>query len=80
MDQTDNDFSTQRITPQLVAQIIEALRNKAYGSVEIYIQNHRVVQITERTITKVGRTTNGQKSFIRLKTSQISSQKDKITV
>ena len=53
MHQTDKDFSTQNITPQLIGQIIEHIKNKAYGSVEIYIQNHTVTQITERTITKV---------------------------
>ena len=53
MSQTDNDFSTQNITPTLISQVVDALRNKAYGSVEIYIENHKVVQITERTITKV---------------------------
>jgi len=53
MSQTDNDFSTQNITPTLISQVVDALRNKAYGSVEIYIENHMVVQITERTITKV---------------------------
>lgn len=53
MNQTDNDFSTQKITPTLISQVVDALRNKAYGSVEIYIENHKVVQITERTITKV---------------------------
>lgn len=55
----DQDFSTEKITPQLISQIIDALKNKAYGSVEIYIQNYTVVQITERTITKVSRL-NGQ--------------------
>lgn len=56
MNQGDGDFSTQKITPQLVSQIIDALRNKAYGSVEIYVENFSVTQITERTITKVHRT------------------------
>lgn len=53
MNQTDQDFSTQKITPQLIGQIVDALKNKAFGSVEIYIQNYQVTQITERTITKV---------------------------
>ena len=53
MSQTDQQFSTQKITPQLISQVIDALKNKAYGSVEIYIQNYTVTQITERTITKV---------------------------
>lgn len=61
MNQTEKPYSTQNITPQLIAQIIEAIRNKAYGSIEIYIQDHNVVQITERTITKIGES-NSQKS------------------
>ena len=55
MDHQDSDFSTQKITPQLISQIVDALKNKAFGSVEIYIQNHTVTQITERTITKVAK-------------------------
>jgi hypothetical protein len=55
MNQTDQDFSTQNITPQLIGQIVDALKNKAFGSVEIYIQNYKVTQITERTITKVAK-------------------------
>lgn len=60
MNQLDEDFSTQKITPQLLAQIVDALKNKAFGSVEIYIQNYKVTQITERTITKVAKP-NGKK-------------------
>ena len=55
MIQPDEDFSTQKITPQLLAQIVDALKNKDYGSIEIYIQNYTVTQITERTITKVAK-------------------------
>lgn len=61
MNQTDQDYSTQKITPQLISQIVDALKNKAYGSVEIYIQNYRVTQITERTITKVASVKNSRK-------------------
>lgn len=53
MNQADNVYSTQRITPQLISQIIDALKNKHYGSIEIYVENYQVVQITERTITKM---------------------------
>lgn len=61
MNQADNsNYSTQKISPQLVAQIIDALKNKAWGSIEIYIENHTVTQITERTITKVAKA-NGPK-------------------
>ena len=63
MSQTDKDFSTQNITPQLIAQVVDALRNKQYGSVEIYIQNFNVVQITERTITKVIKTSVSKRNL-----------------
>lgn len=46
-------FSTVKITPQMVEHIINVLKGKAYGSVEIYIENYHVVQITERKITKI---------------------------
>lgn len=55
------EFSTQQITPQLISQIISSLKNKAYGSIEIYVENYNVVQITERTITKVNRQVSVQK-------------------
>ena len=47
------DFSTQKISPELITQIVEAIKNKAFGSVEIYIENFNVTQITVRTITKM---------------------------
>ena len=80
MDQPDHDYSTQKIKPQLISQIVDALHNKAFGSVEIYIQNYRVTQITERTITKVSRSGNGQKKFLSTKTNQVSPQKSKLTI
>ena len=63
MSQTDSEFSTQDITPQLISQIIGAIKNKAYGSVEIYIQNYTVTQITERTITKVASSKSTSRSY-----------------
>lgn len=47
------DFSTQRITKDLLEEIKSALKNiKGWGSVEIIVQDGRVVQITERSIKK----------------------------
>jgi len=74
MYQTDHDYSTQKIKPQLVSQIVDALKNKAYGSVEIYIQNYTVTQITERTITKVNRGPNRVKKL--LAQDQVPDQED----
>lgn len=58
----DNEYSTQQISPNLVSKIVDVVRNKAYGSIEIYIENYNVVQITERTITKLARV-NKKKKF-----------------
>lgn len=76
MNQTDDEFSTQNITPALISQIIEAVKNKAYGSVEIYIQNHTVTQITERTITKVAKG-SGQRQKPKDPSPYSSSESDK---
>ena len=61
MAQADDNFSTVNISSQLIESIISAVKDKAYGSVEIYIQNFTVTQITEKTITKVTKPANGHK-------------------
>jgi hypothetical protein len=63
MNQADGDFSTLKITPQLISQIIDALKNKAFGSIEIYVENYNVIQITERTITKLAKKVQPQGRF-----------------
>jgi hypothetical protein len=48
-----NDYSTKVISTALLEEIAEALQNiRGWGSVEIYVQDHKVVQITERNIKK----------------------------
>jgi len=47
------DHSTKKITRELLDEIKEALKNvRGYGSVEIYIQDYKVTQITQRNIKK----------------------------
>lgn len=46
-------YSTQNISESLVGEIIEHLLDLDYGSVEIYVTNHQVVQITRRRIKKL---------------------------
>jgi hypothetical protein len=47
------DYSTKRVSDDLLAEIKSAVKNiRRFGSVEIYIQDYRVTQITERTIRK----------------------------
>jgi len=47
-----DEFSTKPVSEGLLAEIKKSLENKDYGSVEIYIESARVVQITERIIRK----------------------------
>lgn len=47
------DYSTKRINDDLIKEIVEALKNiRGWGSVEIIVQDYRVVQMTERNIKK----------------------------
>ena len=47
------DHSTKKITGTLVDEIKQSLRDiRGWGSVEIFVQDHRVVQITSRNIRK----------------------------
>jgi len=47
------DYSTKEINQELLAEIAEALKNiRGWGSVEIFVQDYKVVQITERNIKK----------------------------
>lgn len=47
------DYSTKRISDALISEIKSALKSvKRYGSVEIYIQEGIVTQITVRNIKK----------------------------
>lgn len=82
MSQSDSDFSTQKITPELITRIVESIKNKAYGSVEIYIENYSVTQITNRTITKIKpapknntRSTNFENQGTRVNRFQLKIQK-----
>jgi len=47
------DYSTRKITRDLVEEVKQALKNvRGWGSVEIYVQDYKVTQITERNIKK----------------------------
>ncbi len=47
------DYSTKKITQTLIEEIKQALKNvRGWGSVEIYVQDYKVTQITERNIKK----------------------------
>ena len=46
-------YSTEDISPELMEEIAEALKSiSPFGSVEIYVQNSRVTQMTIRHIRK----------------------------
>jgi len=59
------DYSSKQISKKLLEEIIEALKNiRGWGSVEIFVQDSKVVQIIERNIkktlgTSITKNTNG---------------------
>lgn len=50
------DYSTKTITGKLLSEIEAALKNLDYGSVELYVVNGEVTQITKRQIKKTNHT------------------------
>jgi len=46
------DYSTHNISQKLLKEIEKALKEIDYGSLELYVNNGRVVQITQRKIKK----------------------------
>lgn len=56
------DYSTRRISKPLLSEVSKALRSiDAYGSVELYVQNSTVTQITVRNIIKTNGINNTHK-------------------
>lgn len=62
----NNSIETNSIPEQVLEDIMQAIATKDYGSVEIYIESGRVVQITERTIKKTDRINVNNNSHVRL--------------
>lgn len=57
---TPLSYSVKRIDKQLLDEISQAIKSIAgYGSVEIFIQDNRVTQITTRCIRKTNLDMNG---------------------
>ena len=53
-----------RITQRVIAEITKAITNiQGWGSVEIFIQNNKVTQITERNIKKTDTSLYGPEEF-----------------
>lgn len=50
------DYSTKKVSSKLLQEIEQNLLGLDYGSLEIYVANNEVTQITKRHIKK----TNGQ--------------------
>lgn len=59
-----DEFSTNQISDKLVSEIKSSIANKEYGSVEIYIEAGRVVQITERVIKKTNKLDQGGHNYV----------------
>lgn len=53
------DYSTKEVSKALLQEIAEALQNiRGWGSVEIFVQDFKVVQIIERNIKKTTQVQN----------------------
>jgi len=51
-----NDYSTKKISHTLIGEIKNALQSvSSYGSIEVYVQNGIVTQITIRNIKKTNK-------------------------
>lgn len=58
------DYSTKEISNALLEEVLDALKNiKGWGSVEIFVQDFKVVQIVERNIKKTLHT-NGNNNHV----------------
>jgi hypothetical protein len=57
------DNSTKEVNKELLGEIVEALKNiRGWGSVEIFVQDFKVVQIIERNIKKTNQVQNAVKT------------------
>lgn len=57
---TQLNYSVKRINKQLIDEIAVALKSvTGYGSIEIFIQDNRVTQITTRSIRKTNHDMEG---------------------
>lgn len=56
MSVVKTEYSTKRISKTLLAEIKDSLKSiKNFGSVELYVQNNVVTQITTRNIKKTNK-------------------------
>ena len=78
---TAMDYSTKRISSQLVEEIKNALQSVTFGSIEIYVADNNVTQITTRTIrkTSINLSEKTEKKAVKLakKSSNLKSNKQR---
>ena len=48
----DDNYATKNASPLLVEEVVRSIQSVNYGSVEIYIQDGKVTQISVRQIKK----------------------------
>lgn len=59
-----NTYSTSNLSEDALEEIRQALKDLDYGSVEIYVQNSEITQITKRTIKKTARKNGSGKNQV----------------
>lgn len=56
MNGKNSRYSTRRVSSQLLSELKSELRGMDYGSLEVYVNDSRVTQITKRQIRKTSKT------------------------
>lgn len=73
------EYSTKRVSSQLIEEITSALKSVNFGSIEIYVTDNNVTQITTRTIKKTAIST-GNSSRVRPKKTNGNGKSKKYAI
>ncbi len=64
LDESDHflmTYTTDKISNELLQELAQSIKNiRGWGSVEIFVQNFRITQITEKNIKKTFENINGR--------------------
>lgn len=66
-------------TTDLLNMLSKAMDSKVYGSIEVYLEEGQITQISQRVIKKIKRTQTHQIK-IKKSTSQVKNLRDNLTV
>lgn len=73
-------YSSNSLSSSLLTELKEALHTVNYGSIEIYVQDKKVTQITVRNIKKTSVTINKEKNNVLDSTKQAQNKIKVLTI